>query len=132
MLTCSSADKSDMVGATECCERGGLIVLAESLVVVDMAALLGGASRDDEANGRPLGISSDGRLLSVDGLLELGFGEGCCAGRETSMLSLLGSNRRAPAELDGLVGGDGGGCPIGYVCTLLGGMMGCPSQVNCA
>ena len=116
-------------------------MLAESLVVVDMAALLGGASRDKEANGRPLGASSDGHSPSVDGLL--GLGEGCCAGRETSMLSLLGSNdgrgidspsnRRGPAELDGRVGGDGGGCPaIGYVWILLGGMMGGPSQVNCA
>lgn len=108
-----------MVGATECCDRAGLIVLAESLVVVDIAALLGAASRFKEADGRPRGPSSEGRPSSVDG--RLGTGVDSFAARETSMLSLLGSrdglgigspsNRRGPAELDGLVGGDGGGCP---------------------
>lgn len=105
-----------MVGAFECNDLDGLIVLAESLVVVDMGVFPRAASWSGDVSGRPLGTSSETRAPSVEG--RLGSGDGCWAGRDTSMLSLLGSkegrvNPSAPDELDGLVGGDGGGCPLG-------------------
>ena len=108
-----------MVGATEWIVLAALMVLAESLVVAEADVVPAAEwSRRWETKLRPRRSSSEPRALSVDGLL--GLGEGCGAGRITSVLSLLracggrgeASNWRFSAELDGRVGGEGGGCPI--------------------
>lgn len=110
-----------MVGAfDENCERappivgGPRTVLAESLVVVDIAVLPRGGSCSGENMPRPLGTSSDRRPPSVD--CQLGLGDGWVTGRSISVLSLLrsmegldvGSSRKRLPELDGRVGGEGG------------------------
>lgn len=59
---------------------------------------------------RPLCASSEARPPLVDGRFSLG--EGCVVGRGTSKLvSPEGLRNSRLAELDGLVGGDGGACP---------------------
>lgn len=103
------------------------MVLAESLVVVDIGVFSRGVSSwRGEVRGRPLGASSENRLealvetrlASVEGRLKTG--ESSWPPRSTSVLNLLrskdglgtgSSKKRGPAELDGRVGGDGGGPP---------------------
>lgn len=123
LLTCSSADIVTMVcfGVLE-----ALMVLAESLVVVEIAVLDRESSWSGDVRGRPLGESSERRFPSADGL-----GDGCPPGRETSVLSLLGSKVERvnswPVELDGLLGGEGGSWPPENPCEGLGGSRGAES-----
>lgn len=96
------------------------MVLAESLVDTDIGVRPRPWSWSGDVRVRPLGASSDGLLVSVEG--RLGSGDGCLPSRDISLESLLrsmdGRPRRESAacwpscvldeELEGLVGGDGG------------------------
>jgi hypothetical protein len=92
------------------------MVLAESLVVVDIGVRPRGESWRGDVKGRPLGASSDDLLASVDG--RLGLGDGCGAGPILLMTILpwsrdgrvrpISSSIDLFEELDGRVGGEGG------------------------
>ena len=93
------------------------MVLAESLVTVDMAVLRRDGSCSGEVSGLPRCISSEERPPSVDG--RLGLGDSSDVAFKISVLSLLrssdgrgmGSSRNLLLELEGRVGGEGGAWP---------------------
>lgn len=110
--TCSSAGVS-VAEASECMDLGGLIVLAESLVVVDTAVLE--RCNGGDITGRPRVTSSDDLPTSADVDGRTGCEKGERSGPKSSVLSLLFSvdgRAKLPAELEGRDGGEGGAWPF--------------------